>query len=134
MTLPADGRPVEVPLGHARVGDCLDAGPSLPPAISEYVTRTPCGVAHSLEVAKQVALDFDRSSYPGFDALFGVVEPACNQAFEDYVGAPLGVEFVALTFAVPAEDEWAGGFSEGMCLLMGTEGEPLTGSKKDLRG
>jgi hypothetical protein len=91
-------------------------------------------MAHALEVASQVPLEFPRSPYPGFDALFNVVEPACYQSFADYVGAPLGVEFVALTYNVPEEDEWSGGFSEGLCLLMGTEGEPLTGSKRNLRG
>lgn len=133
-TLADDGRAVEIPLGHARVGDCLSAGLSLPPAVSEYVVRTPCGLEHDLEVISHAALEFPQSTYPGLDAIFEVVEPACQQSFEAYVGAPLGVEFISLTYAVPMDDEWAGGFSEGICLLMGTEGEPLTGSKEDLRG
>lgn len=132
--LAPDRRPVDIPLGHARVGDCLNEERGQRWALSEYVTRIPCGITHDLEVTKHVRLDFDRNPYPGSNALYGVIEPACVQSFEDYVGAPIGTEFVSITLIAPGELEWSGGFIEGMCLLEGTEGEPLIGSKKDLRG
>ncbi len=134
--LPDDGRAVVTSLGNLRPGDCFSSDfVGSFSGVSYEAQRIPCGIEHDAEVAGIVNPGFSEDVYPGLDTLGAVADERCPEMFERYVGAPVGVEFVSLTYEVPTETEWLNGpWEEIFCVLVGTEGSPLVGSKQDLRG
>jgi hypothetical protein len=113
-------------------GDCLNDPGGLADSLGE-VAVVPCDQPHQTEVFAVFEYDAaDEDPYPGERRLTRVAERQCRGArFTDYVGVQKADSELLVLQATPAEDTWAQGDREIVCLLHTGGEQELTES---LRG
>ena len=119
----------DVDVFSLNVGDCLGATEGDEVA---SVQAVPCDESHESEVFALVDYDAGADAeWPGDDAVSSFADEQCEAAFEEYVGISYNDSRYFITYLQPTEDTWADGDREVVCLVVGPDNEPVTGS---LRG
>lgn len=127
LTLTAcGGEPDAQPSGTAvarsafelKAGDCLNDPGGLAESLGE-VAVVPCDQPHQTEVF--AVFDFEAGpddAYPGEQRLTQDAQRQCRgERFTDYVGIPKDESELLVLQATPAEETWAQGDREIVCLL-----------------
>ena len=90
--------------------------------------RASCDMSHGHEVAAAFVLaDPLGAPYPGTGALRDRQGPACEAAFESYVGRPSAGSALELIVVVPDAAAWDKGRRSGACLVGNVDGTFLSG-------
>jgi len=108
------------------VGECRDSS-TIPVGQRDDYASLPvvdCADAHAVEVFHVVPLEGE--DYPTDVAV--QAQNLCYAAFEDYVGIPYDESAYFYTATYPAPAAWGSGGEQITCLIVGDEGEVLTGS------
>jgi hypothetical protein len=112
-------------------GHCLNDPGGLADSLGE-VAVVPCDQPHETEVFAVFEYEAaDDEPYPGERRLTRVAERQCRgDRFTDYVGVPKADSTLLVLQATPAEDTWAQGDREIVCLLHTGGEEELTESMR----
>jgi hypothetical protein len=111
------------------VGDCFSTE-----ATDEVsnVGGVPCTDPHDSEVFALINYDADSSAeWPGQEAIDAFSDEGCVAEFEGFIGIPYSESRYYISYLQPTEGSWANGDREVVCLVVGEDGEQITGS---LRG
>lgn len=73
---------------------------------------------------------FRDEAFPGDDYLADAANHTCGEAFVVYVGITVDASRYAVDWLVPSAQTWADGDREAVCLVVSTDGGPLTGTIK----
>jgi hypothetical protein len=117
----------DVDVFSLNVGDCFGATEGDEVA---SVQAVPCSEPHESEVFALVDYE-DGDEWPGDEAITTFSDEECGAAFEEYIGMSYNESRYFITYLQPTEETWADGDREVVCLVVGPDGEPVTGS---LRG
>jgi hypothetical protein len=115
------------------LGDCIDEPRDEPVGPTERAVLAlnvrPCHESHDAEVVGVVRHPADDSAdYTGLKAIFEHAEPACVDAFEEWVGVQFSESSLDLFYLYPNEDGWAFGDRTIQCLAFPLDGQPLEGT------
>lgn len=118
----ADVQPSGTAVPHSafelQAGDCLNDPGGLAESLGE-VAVVPCDQPHQTEVF--AVFDYESGpddAYPGEQRLTRVAERECRgERFTDYVGIPKDDSELLVLQATPAQETWAQGDREIVCLL-----------------
>ncbi len=106
------------------MGDCFSG---LARSQDLRVQPVRCGRRHEAEVYGVV--DLTNRRFPGAETLRIQAATACAQRFAAYTGEPPGPGIdVAFTEVVPTLASWASGDRTALCVALGVDGAPLTGT------
>lgn len=116
----------EVDVFSLKVGDCFSTEAT--DEVSD-VGGVPCSEPHDSEVFALADFDADSSAeWPGQDAIDEFSDESCTAAFEDFIGIPYAESKYYISYLQPTEESWANGDREVVCLVVGEDGEQITGS------
>jgi len=89
--------------------------------------RAPCDASHGHEVAATFVLDGRVDApFPGAATLDELQMPACEAAFEAFVGRPADGSALEITLVVPDQASWDAGRRAGACLVSNADGSFLS--------
>lgn len=91
-------------------------------------TVTDCSLRHDAEVYGVTELG--EQPWPGDEDLAFQADELCMEGFRSYVGESYYVSDHEYGYFVPAEDEWAAGAREAVCVITPGFGEHLVGSAR----
>jgi hypothetical protein len=116
-----------------KVGDCftLDKQTSI-----EQIAAIPCAFPHGTEVYAIVTDPApDGAPYPGVDVVRAAAQPACEAAYEPFVGAPYTTTSKYwIGILSPEEPYWVIGIRTNWCAVYDRKGRQTTGSAKGSGG
>jgi hypothetical protein len=89
----------------------------------------PCEGAHDGE--QFAVVDLSGETYPGDDQVDAEAERRCRAEFETYVGQPFEAQAELEAFTItPRKQTWDDGDRKVSCVLTGSKGAKLTGSRR----
>jgi len=111
-----------------KVGDCFSTDAT--DEVSD-VGGTPCSEPHDSEVFALADFDADSSAeWPGQEAIDTFSDESCTAEFEGFIGLPYAESKYYISYLQPTEESWANGDREVVCLVVGEDGEKITGTLK----
>lgn len=113
-----------------QVGDCfsLDTLKSI-----QQVSAIPCDLPHDTEIFAVVDdPSLPGATYPGIDAVAAAANPACELAYQAFVGEPYGRSaHYSIMILSPEYPYWVNGVRTNWCTVREPSGHQTTGSAKD---
>lgn len=111
-----------------KVGDCFSTEET--DEVSD-VGGIPCSEPHDSEVFALINYDADSSAeWPGQEAIDAFSDEGCTAEFEGFIGLPYAESKYYISYLQPTEGSWENGDREVVCLVVGEDGEKITGSLK----
>jgi len=108
-------------------GTCLN-GVHEGAALSSTTTHAvACTSVHDSEVVGTYATG-GTGAYPGQQSLLRLGEAPCRSQFSSFVGTDLESSSLTMLLVVPTDQTWADGARQITCLVVASNGGPLTGS------
>ncbi|MFF2607220.1 septum formation family protein [Arthrobacter koreensis] len=111
-----------------KVGDCLVDDPDAEQI--EAVDVLPCTQPHDTEV--YAAMDMDRGSFPGEEAIDAAAQEFCLAEFQPYIGTDYSESALDIGYLTPTPTSWTlGNDREILCTVYRMDGEKLSTTVKN---
>jgi hypothetical protein len=117
------------PVPVLATGSCLNGIREGTVVDTDTARAVDCDAAHDNEVVGSVSYT-EVGPFPGQPALAAYAESGCVEAFADYVGISFEVSTLQMFLVTPTDLTWAKGDRGIDCVVLGPDGERLTGSVK----
>lgn len=112
-----------------REGDCINEWTAAYDDTVSTVPKIDCAEPHDLEVYYEGTLD-EAGAYPGDTEVMDMVDEACDDAFEGFVGVAQEDSSLVVSTLFATQEGWGQG-DRGYLCLVGHETEQTTGTLED---